>query len=109
MTLILRRLQMFVHAHTAIMPRVGLVQLVFLETKRTMDNKKDRGFPRPFLLEKQLSEIGYRILVSREPKVEILELSYHFDSRLMVDTKNLGNVVNDLFVDCLIDAVDDCF
>jgi len=82
---------------------------VFLEIKRIMDNKKDRGFPRPFLLEKQLSEIGYGIFLSREPKVEILKLSYHFDSRLMVDTKNLGHVVNDFLVDCLIDAVDDCF
>ena len=109
MTLILHPLQMFAYVHTAITPRVGLVQLVFLEIKRTMDNKKDRGFPRPFLLEKQLSEISYRIFLSREPKVEILKLSYHFDSRLMVDTKNLGHVVNDLFVDCLIDAVDDCF
>lgn len=109
MTPTLRQHPMCAYAHTAITLKAELAQQVFLGTKRIMDNKKDRGFPRPFLLGKQLSEISYRIFLSREPKVEILKLSYHFDSRLMVDTKNLGHVVNDLFVDCLIDAVDDCF
>jgi len=45
-----------------------------------MDNKKDRGFPRSFLLGKHQSEIGYGIFLSGEPKVEILKLGHHFDS-----------------------------
>lgn len=100
--------QMCGSARTVITQRVGLVQLVFLETKRVMDKKKTGVSPGLFLLLKQQSEVCYRIFLSREPKVEILKLSYHFDSRLVVETKNLGHVVNDLFVDRLIDAVDDC-
>ncbi len=42
--------QMCGSARTVITQRVGLVQLVFLGTKRVMDKKKDRGFPRPFFI-----------------------------------------------------------
>ena len=51
-------------------------------------------------------ELSNRISLCRDDKVEV-RLDYHLDSLIVIKT-NIGQIVNDGLVDCLLDAVCNC-